>query len=396
MANNAIWGAIVPSIIATAVTKISLPTGGAKAPQPTDAKGPGQLPVKLASSKFLGRQNSKYVDGSPVGVARDLGYSGAINGNILWLFGDCLVVNPDGSYQFDSYDSGALGVMSDPTMVVFSDTWDYGNFGPKNFITTTASEDAAPNTIWAEGGTNVVETGPGVGLVYYQQNNRTYGSTGIQGCGVADVTMTASGNFSATRSEDRLFSKNEMCWGGAGTVYNAADGYVYTYTGGPNYSTYVARVPLANVHNAASYSMYNAGTNTWVTGEKRFNAGTGSIPGFPDAYAIDDTWSMQGIGWGGMSQSAPFWSNYYNVWMWAHGTVWGYSNILVMTAPNPWGPWTDSGINVDTGAACPNADCSGGYRYAHMGHPEYDASGKTLVVSWTWANIIFISQLTFA
>jgi len=297
--------------------------------------------------------------------------------------------------MFDSYDSGALGNMSNPTMITFTSVWNWGNHGPANWIPTTANEDSFTNTQWSEGGTNVIETSPGVGLVYYQQNNRTSGSTGIQGCGVADVTMTAAGVFTASRTEDKIFSKNEMCWGSDGAIYNAADGYVYSYTAGPNYSSYVARVTVANAHNPAAYSMYNAGTNTWVTGEKRFSAG-GTINGFPNAYQIDDTWSMKGVGWGGMSQSAPFWSNYYNVWMWVHGNTWGYSNILVMTAPNPWGPWTDSGINVDTSKACPNSDCSAGYRYAHMGHPEYDATGKTVLVSWSWANIIFLLRLTFA
>jgi len=285
--------------------------------------------------------------------------------------------------------------MSDPTSITFMSQLNYGNNGPANFIGPTANEIAATNTQWSEGGTNVVQTGPGVGFVYYQQNNRTTGSTGIQGCGVADVHLAADGTSTTTRTEDWIFSKNELCWGQDGAAYNAADGYLYVYTAGPNYSSYIARVLPANAHVASAYSAWNAGTSSWVSGTNRFTSAGLTVPGFPNAVPVDDSWAMQGVGWGGMSQSVPFWSAYYNVWMWVHGTVWGYSNIFVMTAPNPWGPWTDTGINVDTSGVCPNGDCSAGYRYAHVGHPEYDPSGKTILASWCWVNVIWLVQLTF-
>lgn len=319
-----------------------------------------------------------------------------MDGNILWTFGDTLVHNADGSYTFDGYNSAALGNTSNYDVMTYEYRYDYGNYGPIDWIPLTANESAQPNTIWGEGGTNIVQTSPGVGFVYYQQANRSTGSTGIQGCGVADVHMTLNGSYSSTRTEDKIFSQNEMCWGQDGAAYNAADGYLYSYTPGPNYETYVARVLPANAHNAASYQAYNASSNTWISGANRFTTAGLTVPGFPNAIAIDTTWSMIGVGWGGMSQSAPFWSAYYNVWMWVHGDVWGYSNIFILTSPEPYGPWTDAGINVDTSIACPNGDCTSGYRYAHMGHPEYDATGKTLLVSWCWKNLIFLYTFSFA
>ena len=95
--------------------------------------------------------------------------------------------------------------------------------------------------------------------------------------------------------------------------------------------------------------------------------------------------------WYEMNQSTPFWNNYFNKWMFVHGNGFPQSDLMVMTADHLSGPWTRHGVIASTK---PHGHRDG-LRYAMTGHPEYDPSGKTLLVTWTINNSIWGCTITW-
>jgi hypothetical protein len=61
--------------------------------------------------EYLGRQNYG------TDVARDLGFSGVVNGQSVWTFGDTLVPDGSGGWAFSASDSVGLGDSSDPLRI---------------------------------------------------------------------------------------------------------------------------------------------------------------------------------------------------------------------------------------------------------------------------------------
>jgi len=75
--------------------------------------GTGVLPPTVASTTYLGKL--LYDDSA---IVRDLGFSGVVNGQIIWTFGDTLLLTGDGSTsEFCSSDSSGLGVFGSPLVV---------------------------------------------------------------------------------------------------------------------------------------------------------------------------------------------------------------------------------------------------------------------------------------
>jgi hypothetical protein len=136
---------------------------------------------------------------------RDLGFSGVVNGQIVWTFGDTLLVHTDGSSVFCSSDSSGLGALGSP-MVVHDEA--LGSNGcPQEWIPLDATEQANGGLgQFAEGGTNVIEYAPNKGLVWFLKNDRGSGGSGIVGAGVATVTASAAGAV-ATRMDDTLWAR---------------------------------------------------------------------------------------------------------------------------------------------------------------------------------------------
>jgi hypothetical protein len=77
-----------------------------------------------------------------------------------------------------------------------------------------------------------------------------------------------------------------------------------------------------------------------------------------------------------------------NLFRYVAGANVGYSDIMVMTAPEPRSPWTTP---VTIASSCPNGNC--GLRYAITPHPEYDPSGATIMVTWTDSNVIYTVRM---
>ena len=77
--------------------------------------------------------------------------------------------------------------------------------------------------------------------------------------------------------------------------------------------------------------------------------------------------------------------------MFVYGGDYGNTSILVSTAPALEGPWSSA---VTVGSTCPNDTC-GALRYAIAPHPEFDPTGKTLLVTWTDSNVVHAVKMTW-
>jgi hypothetical protein len=353
-------------------------TGGAVYPQPGQRSGPGLLPAMLAHAPtYLGRLAYDDED-----IVRDLGYSGVVNGQIVWTFGDTLVANGSGGFSFVASDSAALGELSDPLRV--HDKRLDANGWPVEWIPLNAAELAAGGlSQFAMGGTNVVEYAPNQGLVWFLKNQRGGGADDIVGAGVATVTADGNGAL-ATRSHDTLWTADEPFWGDIGVTYNALDEHVYVFGHGPTSlglkaNVYLARVAATEATNVDAYAYWDQSTSAWT--DQRFGNGANGTLAITSAQAIF-TFASHG-------QSNAFWSNHYDTWMFVYGADWPNSDIYVSTAPELQGPWTNG---VSIGTTCPTGSC-GDLRYCIAPHPEFDPTGKTLLVTWTDANIIHAVQL---
>ena len=348
------------------------PVGGFVYPTPgTLPAGPGVLPPKVAAMRYLAPQNY----GRP--VARDLGFSGVLSGQSVWTYGDTSIPDSSGDYELVANDSSALGDNLD--LVRIFDDVNPGTNVPSQWIQPNAEENANGGlSRYSFGGTNVVEYAPGQGLVWYLKNDRGTNGLGIIGAGVATVTADATGAI-ATRTSDTTWGADEPWWGDIGVAYNPQDGDVYVYGHGPipfDDNVYLARAPGARATDVTAYQYWNQSTQSWTTQRFTLSGGNGTIK-LTNAMSLFPNRQL--------GQSNPFWSNHYNSWMFVAGADVGYTDVQVMTASKLEGPWTKPFTIAST---CPNNVCSA-IRYAITPHPEYDLSGKNLLVTWTDSNVIY-------
>jgi hypothetical protein len=368
--------AFVPALHAGAQITTAAPAavGGFVYPAPGQTNGAGQLPAAAVGADYLGPQ--KY--NSP--TARDLGFSGVVNGQSVWTYGDTLV-RADNNWVLTSSDSVGLGDKADPLRVY--DTNVNSSGWPQEWIPLTPAENADGGlSRYAEGGTNVVEYAPNHGLVWFLKNDRGSNGRGIVGAGVATVTATATGAV-ATRTMDTMWLPIEPAWGDIGATYNPSDANVYVYGHGPgslSSNVYLAKVPAARATDVSAYQYWDQSIKGWT--KRRFTTdGRYGTVKMSSAQAIFTNHAL--------GQSNAFWSNYYNTWMFVAGADVGYTDVMVMTAPTLEGPWTKA---VTVASTCPGGSCSS-IRYAIAPHPEYDPSGRTLLVTWTDSNVIHSTRI---
>ncbi len=347
-------------------------------PAPGQHTGPGVLPPAADSVVFQG--HLIYDDPR---IVRDLGYSGVVNGQIVWTFGDTLV-DDGGKTVFAASDSSALGELANPMKA--HDKALRSNGYPEEWIPLTADEQANGGLgRFAEGGTNIVEYAPNKGLVWFLKNDRGGGMDHIIGAGVATVTADEHGAV-ATRTMDHMWESDEPNWGDVGVTYDPTDEKVYVFGHGTpsmnvNGTVYLARVPAAQATDITAYEYWSQKTKSW-SGTRYGNGRAGTV-----TYTIDEAL----FSYAAHGQSNAFYSNYFNTWMFVYGADWPTSDIYVSTAPKLEGPWTSP---ITIGTTCPTGSC-GNLRYCIAPHPEFDASGKTLLVTWTDANVVDAVKVTW-
>ncbi|MBU2670778.1 sigma-70 family RNA polymerase sigma factor [Actinoplanes bogorensis] len=336
-------------------------------PAPGDrAEAAGRLPARATKSENLGQQKTNL----GTNIIRDLGFSGVVSGQSLWTYGDTILDKEINGIKPMAYDAVALGIQDDPSKINFKNLGGFGQ--PDNWVPLTARENATGGVSrFAMGGTNVIEYAPGQGLVYYLKNDRQGGVNRLLGAGVARVKADKTGAtatrtrpvHSANTGEDKdtlLWGPDDPWYGDIGITYDPRDKKVYAYGNGPDKGIYLARVPAARADDVTAYEYWDESRKAWYTGLRKVG----------EKQAIFGLYENYG-------QSNAFWSNHYNAWMYVTSGDFLGKTIAVRTAPKLEGPWTRLTKVSD---ACPAGD---GACYAVAPHPEYDETGRTVLVSYT-------------
>lgn len=356
-------------------------------PQPgQQPPGPGQLPPRVSKLTYLDPHVFYHPSGRPHNVMRDLGFTGVLDGKVIWTWGDTLMGTKDSAMicAVDSTSIGSMRVpMSSMDTALAGDSNNVRNLIPLN----REEERNGGYAVFSFGGTNILEPAPNAGLVYYLKMHRPGGVYTCHGAGVATITVGPDSIPHATRHHDTLWTATEPCWGDVGVAYNAAEHTVYAYGHGASYDpelssrTFLAKVPADKALERDAYQYWNNGTRSWSS----------QRPGKPGQQGtVECTKEMAIFDWHAMNQSAPFWSNWFNCWMLVHSSGWPESPVYVRTAERLEGPWVEHGEVASTEArGKEGGGVGGGFRYCVVGHPEFDSSGKTVLVTWTRENVIY-------
>lgn len=177
--------------------------------------------------------------------------------------------------------------------------------------------------------TNVVQTGPGTGIVFVLPGNHTTELRTLwSGAGYALVTINSDcsnltinrpqinlwyGNVAKTEVGGQPF--NESYFGDHGALLGQ-DQHLYLYGSIPNYDGIaVARTPLDSAASLEGYEYWN-GTGFQT---ERIRNPTGAVSVFE------------------VSQGSAFWSAHYQRYIYLSTN---FDLVTARTAVNPWGPWS--------------------------------------------------------
>jgi hypothetical protein len=369
----------------------SIPSHEAKYPQPGHrAPGPGQLPPRVASTHHHGKMRFFHPDGHEHIVSRDVGNSGVLDGKIVWGWGDTLIgAGGRGSKaNICATDSTSIGHLSDPMCATDTALWDNNEY-IANFIPCLPHEEKDGGLVcYAFGGSNIIEYAPNQGLLFFLKIHRPEGKNNIKGAGVALVSMHDGNVPKCRRDMETMWTKEEPCFGDVGIAYDSRDGHVYAFGKGPQQDdeelirrTYLCRAPANQALDVNAYSYWHQDSQSWSPQRLTTHGqmGTAKI-----------TYDQAIFPYLAMDRSAPFWSNYFNKWIFLYGNSWGYSDVYVMTADKLEGPWDKHGDVVVASTQPEGGDpVAGEFRYTINGHPEWDESGKSVFVTWTKLNEIY-------
>lgn len=322
--------------------KPNFPQPGQRDPAP--GQEPPPFPPKVASIKHHGKMRFFHPDGHEHIVSRDVGNSSVLDGRLVWGWGDTLMGagGKDSKANICATDSTSIG-HSDPMEATDTALWDNNEF-VANFIPCLPHEDKDGGLVkYAFGGSNIIEYAPNEGLLFFLKIHRPEGKNIIKGAGVAPVHM--EGNIPVCEREmETLWTKEEPCYGDVGIAYDSRDGYVYAFGKGPQEDdeqlirrTYLCRAPIQKAFDIAAYDYWYQDSQQWSPQRMTTHGEMGTTK-IKYEHAIFDYLAMD--------RSAPFWSNYFNKWMFLYGNSWGYSDVYVMTADKLEGPWDKHGDMV--------------------------------------------------
>ena len=255
------------------------------------------LPITVAQVAFLGdvRSENTY-------VVCDLGFAGQIDAYVLLSYGDTLYT--DSNYSATPFrgmvsDSIALAT-HDPLKVLDVNLNDDGY--PTQFcpIMTDMGEDP---TECALGITNVVETYPGQGIIYYLLNHRPNGTNNLLGAGVATITLDTTvypplPNIQRANQSQYLWDGSCEPWfGDVGAIrYND---YIYAYGHAQDIAwVYLARVPWQDATDVTCYEYWNG--DGWQS--ERLNYGVGE---------------KESVFWA-VNQGQVVWNDYYGCFLFVY------------------------------------------------------------------------------
>lgn len=242
---------------------------------------------------------------------------------------------------------------------------------PMQFCPKMDIAEEQSNPMFAIGLTNPVETGADKGIIFVMPNDRSSTNTNnVLGSAVAIVD--ASGNQpTCTRTAHVSWNAaEEPVWGDHGVV-DGNDGNLYafgqTYWNTADQWAFVMRAPKASATTVDAWNYWN-GTG-WQT-ERLIKPG-------PEAAVF------QHVNAGGF-----MWNAHLNKWLAVTSFL---MDIQMMTADNLQGPWT----KVSTIYSDPTGSASHQFDYGTAFHPEYDTTGRTVIVTYATYQSIQALRVVF-
>ncbi len=330
-------------------------TGGPAAPDGSTLDAPITRPLAVASVEDLGAIPLP----SPVTVGRDGGQAGALDGKLLWTFGDTFLSaqNPiDGSNVL----SATAGWSTTAAPLALTQPVDANGF-PAQLIPYTdderAQNQADPLNGWALWPGILIATGEGDGVVVFQRIKRTSGSGfDSQGTGTARITVDAT---IATRGSQDLFSPPDRLF----VPHFVVDENVYAWAcetvGFLDIGCRMARAPVASADVRAAYSFFDG--SQWQP-----DASTATI-------VIDHVSGGPTISWN------PYLGRYLAV-----TSAVLSSDLLLRTADRIEGPWSEP-VVIEAGTEGYLAPTTtDAYDYIVVEHPELASpDGRSIVISYS-------------
>lgn len=318
-------------------------------------------PIKVASATLLGDVKSDL----PVG--RDLGFVGKIQDTLIFTYGD--TISQEGDF-FMTSDSSSIGT-DDPLYVLNTQrTFDGDHptdmIAPQAYWDENSSEDAF-------GGTNVLPTGHGGGMMFFLKNHRPGGVSTIIGAGVAHVNLDGPNQNVSTERLAEYWWDTRAGEPNYGDVGAYTDGnYIYGYGHGctDRMHVFLNRAPLLGWTDLANWEYWDGSTNSW-TKDRFYNPS--------DQQALQ--WNAQdGATWA-VAQGQMVWNAYYQKILWVYTTAFadsanGAYAIMARTADKPEGPWSE-----ETKLYRVQNREEGQFVYCAVANPYYDESGKSVVVT---------------
>jgi hypothetical protein len=231
--------------------------------------GPGSLPPRVKNITYHDRMQFYRPDGRRHDVLRDLGFSGVLDGRIIWAWGDTLM-GKEGSEMICAQDSTSIGTLDAPMVTVDTALHSNGKFVCNWIPCTPEEENEGGHGVNAFGGTNVLEIAPTKGVVFYLKNHRPGGLNHIVGAGVATCQTDENNVPHAVRNGEKMWEEYEPWWGDVGIALDERDGMVYAFGHGPGFDgevaarTYLCRVPKDRVTDINAYEYWLNGQRKWT------------------------------------------------------------------------------------------------------------------------------------
>ncbi|OAL40337.1 hypothetical protein AYO20_00073 [Fonsecaea nubica] len=303
------------------------------------------------------------VHSSTTYVKRDLGFQGQIGQYVLLSYGDTLYSDANYSDTWRGMTSDSVAIATQNPLVVVDPILDPNGFPPQFCpLISSFGEDAATCAL---GITNVVETTmPNEGVMFFLLNHRPNGTNNLVGAGVASITLDTSA-YPPIPQISRLppqywWDATSEPWYGDICALRWNE-HVYAYGHGPegNPWVYLTRVLAEEATNVACYEYWNG--ETWQKDKL-------------DGKSIGE---KESVFWQ-INQGQVIWSNYFGCFLFVYCDNWMNSKVLLKTAQQPEGPWSDPITLYQATPIQPGSSI-----YAAVPHPYFDETGKTLVVTFT-------------
>jgi hypothetical protein len=323
-------------------------------------------------------------------VGRDGAYSAIFQGNSVWLYGDTFLARPNAedftlisdswSFTTDLNAQGGLGGFKErtdsagaPAMILPETATEQAFNQAHNVNECSAQPCGARWALWPMSIT--VDPAANRALIFYQVVSALPGAFNFQGIGESVATWQSLSALPVRPAfnppivpghPDLMFTEDEPTFGSASMIRN---GTLYVYGcgipgSGSDKGCRLAKVDPAQAQNRAAWT-YFAGNGGWSAQI------ADAVPVFT----------------GGPGILSVAWNAFLKKYVAVYSASFSQS-VMIRTAPNPEGPWSDEIVAFQA-----MAPASGNVYDAHA-HSEYDLTGgQTFFVSYSRATGEFSSEV---